>query len=153
MGRFESNIYTNPQSMGQSSAEWHDDVGKDRGSSFFGMLSEAMTGSGGYGPTQRNKARADASEYEDSYLRQLLGSSRKKGKDEKIPDGTLALYDYPGLRHAVDWASTGNAPGGANQGSATGWLREQNDQAYGDRMRTGRKDWAQNQKDVLGWRY
>ena len=107
----------------------------------------------GKGWEQDNAARNVAGQSEDAMLGGMLGSKRKKREGEQIPEGTYALSPYPGLRHAVDWAATGNAPGGANQGSTTGWLREQQDREYGDRMRQGRKDWSANQKALLGWRY
>ena len=174
MGTFNDNVYTNPGSnqamyrspwytTGSSGYSETPQIGRAKNkpapeggelsSDYYQMLLKGLMGSGDYGPNQDASARADASADSDEKLRALMGSKRKKGKHEQIPDGALALSNYPGLRNAVDWATTGNAPAGGGQGSHTGWLREQNDQAYGDRQRQGRKDWAQNQKDVLGWRY
>jgi hypothetical protein len=123
------------------------------GQSYYDMLLAELMASGAFGQNQDALARGMASEGEDAKLRQLMGSKRKKRKGEQIPSGAYALSDYPGLRQAVDWAGTGNAPAGAGVGSHTGWLREQNDREYGDRMRQGRRDWASNQKELLGWRY
>ena len=117
------------------------------------MLLEQLMTSGAFGSNDDALARGMASEGEDAYLRKLLGSKRKKGEDEHIPQGAYALSPYPGLRQATDWAATGNAPAGGGQGSGHGWLREQNDSEYGDYMRQGRRDWAANQKALMGWSY
>ena len=147
--------------------------GQNQGTSYYDMLLERlMMGSrgvedmeGGYqlmqmmadlegrGWDQGRAARNVAGQSEDAMLGGMLGGSRKKGKDEQIPSGSYALSDYPGLRQATDWAATGNAPAGGGQGSHTGWLREQQDREYGDRQRQGRRDWAANQRALMGWRY
>jgi len=175
MGTFNDNMYTNPGSnqamyrspwyttgssgysetpqIGQAGQAAGGESDPYAGNSYFEMLLKGIMDTGEYGPTQDAAARGKASEQEDAMLRYKMGSKRKKGKHEQIPDGSLALSNYPGLRNAVDWAATGNMPSGVGSGSAHGWLKEQNDREYGDRMRQGRKDWAQNQKDALGWRY
>ena len=175
MGTFNDNVYTNPganQAMYRSpwystgssgySATPQIGVAKDaaggesepyQGNSYFEMLLKGIMDEGQYGPNQDAAARGEASAQSDEKLRGLMGSSRKKGKRENMPDGSLSLSNYPGLRQSVDWAATGNTPSGVGSGSAHGWLREQNDRQYGDQQRQGRKDWAQNQKDILGWRY
>ena len=124
-----------------------------RQTTYYDMLLEQLMGGGAFGQNEDALARGMASEGNDARLRQLMGSKRKKKKGEEIPSGSYALSDYPGLRQAVDWAGTGNAPAGGGVGSGSGWLREQNDREYGDYMRQGRKDWAANQKELLGWRY
>jgi hypothetical protein len=117
------------------------------------QLMQMMAELEGKGWDRGRAARNVAGKSEDAMLWGTMGSSRKKGESEHVPPGAYALSDYPGLRQAVDWAGTGNAPAGAGVGSHTGWLREQNDREYGDRMRQGRRDWASNQKSLLGWRY
>ena len=121
--------------------------------SYYDMLLEQLMTSGAFGQNQDALARGMASEGEDAMLRYRLGSKRKKREGEQIPSGHYALSDYPGLRGKVDWSATGNMAGGAGTGSHTGWLREQQDRQYGDSMRQKRKDWAANQKALLGWRY
>lgn len=95
-------------------------------------------------------ARSMASEAEDEMLRGRLGSRRKRGKNENIPRGSYALANYPGLMNAVDWASTGNLPGG----SATigMWLKEAQDPQAASRGRWDRMEWAKKQRELLGRR-
>ena len=107
----------------------------------------------GRGWSPSRAAKNVAGQSEDALLSGLLGSKRKLGEDEDLPQGAYALSPYPGLRQATDWAATGNAPAGGGQGSGHGWLREQNDSEYGDYMRQGRRDWAANQKALMGWSY
>ena len=107
----------------------------------------------GKGWEQDNAARNVAGRSEDAVLGGTMMSSREKGENEQIPRGSYALSDYPSLRYSVDRAAGGYGPHGVGSGSHTGWLREQNDREYGDRMRQGRKDWSANQKALLGWRY
>ena len=152
MPQFQSNMFTNPSQMGRSSAEWHDQQGLDRGNSFYEMLYNAMSGSGAYGSTQDASARATASGYEDSMLREQLGSSRKKRKGENAPEGSFALAKYPELWKAVEWAKTGNLPGGAGS-SEKMWLKEAQDPALRNKNSEQRKNWAHQQAAMLGGRY
>jgi len=143
------------------------------GDSYYDMLSELLMQGGrgvedmeggyqmmqmmaeleGKGWDQGRAARNVAGQSEDAMLWGTMGSSREKREGENIPSGAYALSDMPGLRYSVDRAAGGYAPRGVGTGSAHGWLREQNDREYGDRMRQGRRDWASNQKELLGWRY
>jgi hypothetical protein len=107
----------------------------------------------GRGWDKGKAARNVAGQSEDAVLGGMMMSSREKREGEQIPSGAYALSDYPGLRYSVDRAAGGYGPHGVGSGSHTGWLREQNDREYGDRMRQGRKDWSANQKALLGWRY
>jgi len=49
-------------------------------------------------------ASMQASLAEDAQLRNQLGSSRKKGKNENIPSGSYALSWYPGQQSDIDMA-------------------------------------------------
>ena len=91
-------------------------------------------------------ARGMASESEDEMLRGRLGSRRKRREGE--PPGSFALANYPGLMNAVNWAATGNLPGG----SATigQWMAEQQDPQLAARGRQKRMDWAKRQRELLG---
>ena len=143
------------------------------GTSYYDMLLERLMGGGrgvedmeggyqmmqgmadleGRGWSPERAARNVAGQNEDVALGSKMGSKRKLREGERMPKGHFSLYDYPGLRGKVDWAASGNMAGGAGTGSPHGWLREQNDREYGDRMRNKRKEWAAMQKQLLGWRY
>ena len=96
----------------------------------------------------RRRAKGGASEKEDLALKGALGSSRTKRKNERMPEGAYALADYPGLSSAIDWAKTGNLPGGS--ASIGMWLKEQNDMALRDANSKKRKEWAAYQEQLLG---
>ena len=103
------------------------------------------------GPNQRNQARSQASLEESEALRGQLGSKRKLGKNERMPEGSYALADYPGLGSAVDWARTGNTPVGSM--GIGQWLAEFRDPNKERQGRRQRQMWAEMQSRLLGGRY
>ena len=138
MGKFTDNMYTNPQ---QNQA---------MGNSYFNMLFKNLMGTGDYSRNEDASARGDASELEDERLRGLMGSSRKLRKGESMPTGAYSLADHPGLRPAVWQAETGNAPMTAG-GSEKLWLMEQQDDSLRGQNQDRRKQWAAQQKRLMGW--
>ena len=134
-----------------SHANYWDDRGMTRPESYRDMV---------YGGAQqhagRNQdalARGSASATEDSMLRGLLGSSRELGEGESGgPSGSYALAKYPELWKAVQWAATGNLPGGGGS-SEKMWLKEAKDPNLRDRNSQKRKAWAAEQARLLGGRY
>jgi hypothetical protein len=105
------------------------------------------------GPTDDALARSSASAIEDEMLRGLLGSSRELGENESGgPSGSYALAKYPELWKAVQWAKTGNLPGGAGS-SEKMWLKEAQDRDLQERNSQKRKQWAAQQSRLLGGRY
>lgn len=94
----------------------------------------------------RRRAKRGASAKEDEALRGALGSSRAAREGE--PTGMYALANYPGLMSAVDWASTGNTPGGS--GGIGQWMAEQRDPELARRGQQKRMDWARRQRELLG---
>jgi hypothetical protein len=140
MGKFDSNMYTNPQ---QNEA---------LGSSYFEMLFKNLMGTSYYDKTQDASARADASQLESEALSGGMGSQRKLGENESAPSGSFALAKYPELWKAVTWAKTGNLPGGAGS-SEKMWLKEAQDSGLRDRNSAQRKQWAEQQAALLGGRY
>jgi len=96
----------------------------------------------------KRSGRMMASKMEDQKLYGLLGSSREKRENERMPEGAYALADFEGLGGITDWAATGNTPGGsANIGM---WLKEMNDMALRDANSKKRKEWAAYQRQLLG---
>ena len=105
------------------------------------------------GPGQDALARGAASSSEDAMLRGLLGSSRELGENESGgPSGSYALAKYPELWAAVEWAKTGNRPGGSG-GGLPEWLKEQQNPGLRDRNSQKRRQWAAQQPRLLGGRY
>lgn len=118
-------------------------------SNYYDDMLSMLLGSGAFGPNQQATARTMASESEDERLRGLLGSKRKLGKREQMPSGAYALAEYPELRNAVDWARTGNLPGGS--ATIQLWLKEQNDPQLRAENMNKRKQWAARQGQLMGW--
>jgi hypothetical protein len=133
-----------------SYADYWDDRGMDRPSSYRDMV--YGTAQQYAGPTEDALARSGASAIEDEMLRGLLGSSRKKRKGEALPQGSYALAKYPELWKAVQWAKTGNLPGGLG-GSEKMWLKEAQDRDLQERNSQQRRNWAGMQARLLGGRY
>ena len=96
----------------------------------------------------RRRSMAGASAKEDLALKGALGGSRKLREGETMPKGAYALANYPGLQSAVEWAATGNLPGGS--ASIGMWLKEQNDMKLRLENSQKRKEWAANQRALLG---
>ena len=133
-----------------SYADYWDDRGMTRPSSYRDMV--YGTAQQYAGPNQDALARSSASAVEDEMLRGLLGGSRKKREGESIPQGAYALAKYPELWKAVEWARTGNLPGGAGS-SEKMWLKEAKDSELRDRNSQQRREWAGMQARLLGGRY
>ena len=133
-----------------SYADYWDDRGMDRPSSYRDMVQGTTQQYAG--PGQDALARSSASAIEDQMLRGLLGGSRKKRKGEALPQGSYALAKYPELSRAVEWGKTGNMPLTAG-GSIAMWLKEQQDPKLRDRNSKQRRDWAGMQARLLGGRY
>ena len=115
---------------------------------YYDQILSMLLGSGEYGGNQQALARADASVAEDDRFKSLTKRKRKLGKNERMPEGAYALANYPGLSSAVDWAKTGNLPGG--NASIGMWLKEQNDMALRDANSKKRKEWAAFQDQFTG---
>ena len=118
---------------------------------YYDTVLANLLGTGMFGPTQQAGARSMASETEDAMLRRMLGSKRKLGKNERMPEGSYALADYPGLGSAVDWARTGNTPVGSM--GIGQWLAEFRDPNKEQQGRRQRQMWAEMQSRLLGGRY
>ena len=114
---------------------------------YYEMLIEQLLGGGGpeYGGDQgRRTAAADASLLEDAMLRYKMGGKRKLGEKEKMPSGSYALAEYPGLRYDIDNASRGANPrGGMYSSFVIPGL------AADDRMQELRRKWAQVQGSMM----
>jgi len=115
------------------------------------MLGQLL-GTGAFGQNDQAMARRMASEGSDAKLRSLMGGSRKKRKGEALPQGSYAMAKYPELWSAVEWARTGNLPGGAGS-SMPMWLKEQKDPQLRDKNSEQRRNWAGMQARLLGGRY
>jgi hypothetical protein len=133
-----------------SYADYWDDRGLDRPSSYRDMVYGAAQQYAG--PNEDALARSGASAIEDEMLRGLLGSSRKKREGEAMSQGSYALAKYPELWKAVQWAKTGNLPGGGGS-SEKMWLKEAQDSELRDRNSQQRRNWAEMQARLLGGRY
>jgi len=113
---------------------------------YYEMMIQQLLGSGlsEYGGEQgRRTAGADASMIEDSRLRGLLGSKRKKGENENIPSGSYALAEYPGLRYDIENAARGLNPRGGLYGAIPPGSEEDL------RLQELRKKWAANQQAMM----
>ena len=99
------------------------------------------------GPNARRGAKMQASQAEDEKLRGLLGSSRARRRGEQ--QGAYALAEYPELRNAVDWARTGELPGGS--ATIQLWLKEQSNPQLRAENMNKRKQWAARQGQLMGW--
>ena len=121
-------------------------------SNMYDSMLEQLLGTGAFGSGNQAVARRMASEGSDARLRGELGSSRKKRKGESIPQGAYALAKYPELWKAVEWARTGNLPGGAGS-SEKMWLKEAKDSELRDKNAQQRREWAGMQARLLGGRY
>ena len=115
--------------------------------SYDDLLAEILS-SGEFGPNQGAFAKARASDLESERFRGLTKKKRKLGKHEQMPEGAYALAMYPGLQSAVEWASTGNLPGGS--ASIGMWLKEQSDMKLQHENAQKRKEWAMNQRRLVG---
>jgi len=93
-------------------------------------------------------AKMLASKFEDQKLSGLLGGSREKRKGEKMPQGAYSLADHEFLGSAMDWARTGNTPGGSAHIGL--WMAEQRDPGLRDRNSRQRREWAAMQQRLLG---
>ena len=96
----------------------------------------------------RRRAKTKASGKEDLALKGALGRSRKLGEREQMPKGAYALAMYPGLQSAVEWAATGNLPGGS--ASVGMWLKEGADMKLREENSRKRREWAANQRALVG---
>jgi hypothetical protein len=134
-----------------SYADYWDDRGMDRPSSYRDMV--YGTAQQYAGPNEDALARSGASAIEDEMLRGLLGSKKKLKEGESGgPGGSYALAKYPELWKAVQWAATGNLPGGGGS-SEKMWLKEAQDRDLQERNSQKRKQWAAQQARLLGGRY
>ena len=99
-------------------------------------------------PGNSKHAKMSASEMEDRKLRELLGGRRKRRRGEMIPEGAYSLADHEFLGSAIDWARTGNTPGGSAHIGL--WLKEQGDRRLRDENSKKRKEWAAIQQRLIG---
>lgn len=113
------------------------------------ILSRLLSG-GGYGPNQQASARTDASSAEDQMLRGIMGSKSKRRKGDRRPAGAYSLADHEFLGSAIDWARTGNTPGGSAHIGL--WLKELGDPSLRDANSKRRREWAAYQQRLLGGR-
>ena len=106
------------------------------------------------GPNSRKTARMEAGQRESDMLAYQLGGSRKLRKGESKPKGAYALANYPQLGIALMQAQQGlMAPGGGGANIGL-WMkdRELGADPYAAMKRTeARKQWAANQRRLLGW--
>jgi len=95
------------------------------------------------GASERRGASMASSMQEDAALRGQLGSRRSVGENEKIPRGSYALAEYPGLRYDIENAARGLNPRGGLYGAippgSEEWLR----------LQELRKKWAANQQAMM----
>ena len=91
---------------------------------------------------QRGASMA-ASLENDEQLRYQMGSSRKKGKNENIPEGSYALAEYPGLRYDIENAARGMNPRGGLYAAIPPGSEEWK------RLQELRKQWAANQGAMM----
>ena len=88
-------------------------------------------------------ASMQASMTEDQQLRNQLGSKRSLRKGERMPRGSYALAEYPGLRYDIDNASRGANPrGGLFNGLIPGSEEDK-------KLQELRRLWAQNQGAMM----
>lgn len=92
---------------------------------------------------EQRGARMGASEMEDARLRGLLGSSRSMRKGERLPRGSYALAEYPGLQFDIWNAASGSNPrGGLYAPIAPGSEADL-------KIQEMRKKWAANQAAMM----
>jgi len=91
---------------------------------------------------QRGASMA-ASLENDEQLRYQMGSSRKKGKNERIPSGSFALAEYPGLRYDIDNAAAGANPRGGLFNNLIPGSEED------DKLKELRRRWAEIQGSMM----
>ena len=123
-------------------------VGEANVSNYYDDVLAQILGSGMFGPNQDASARAMASDLESERFRGLTKRKRKLGKKEHMPKGAYALAMYPGLQSAVEWAATGNLPGGS--ASVGMWMKEGADMKLREENSRKRREWAAMQRALLG---
>ena len=123
-------------------------VGEANVSNYYDDVLAQILGSGMFGPNQDASARAMASDLESERFRGLTKRKRKLRKGEHMPQGAYALAMYPGLQHAVEVAATGNLPTGS--ASIGMWMKEAADPKLRYENMRKRKEWAANQRALVG---
>lgn len=109
-----------------------------------GMSHEQLVAGATGGGLNERDARRFASGAEDVMLSGHLGSKRKLGEKERMPSGSYALAEYPGLRYDI-WAASAGLPGrGAGAGSTVIPGSEED-----LKLRELRKRWAEIQGSIM----
>ena len=112
---------------------------------YYDMILAQLLNTGEFGPTQQAGARSMASEASDAMLRGQLGSKRKLGKHERMPEGAYTSAKFPGFEQQLFGAESGFLPRGVSWRSLAG-------ESTQDRMERERRqrEWAQQQRAMLG---
>jgi len=112
---------------------------------YYDMILAQLLDTGLFGPTQQAGARSMASEASDAMLRGQLGSKRKLGKHERMPEGAYTSTKYPGFEQQLFGAESGFVPRGYSWRGLAG-------ESTQDRMERERRqrEWAQQQRAMLG---
>lgn len=131
--------YDDPSKQEQYNREYDDQTQQ-----LFEQMVKEMVGSGTNEPGSYDRAAASNELMTGEFSG--LGYSRKKGKNERIPDGTYALAEYPQLHYAIWQAKAGLDPTGAMPAMFAGIVPgSPEDQA----MQEKRRRWGQQQESML----